>query len=87
MKKLAAVRQIKWLLSLFFMLLFLGLGYAQFNTYTGQPLIRLSDKDQQKLQQYERLRNVRHYEFKLQPRQSPYCAGRIYCVEQSTAIP
>ncbi|WP_122899420.1 hypothetical protein [Acinetobacter sp. B51(2017)] len=87
MKKLTVIKQIKGLMGFIVLLLFLGLGYHQFNRHTGQPLVRLADQDQQKLQQYQQLRRVKHYEFKLKPRQSLYCAGRIYCVEQSTASP
>ena len=87
MKKLTVIKQIKALMGFSVVLLFLGLGYYQFNRHTGQPLVRLADQDQQKLQHYQQLRRVKHYEFKLQPRQSVYCAGRIYCVEQSTASP
>lgn len=87
MKKLGVFRQKKCLVGLALVLLFLSLGYDQFNSYTGQPLVRLGDKECDQLRQYQRMRSIKHYEFKLQPRQSPYCAGRIYCVEQSAAAP
>jgi hypothetical protein len=87
MKKISVIGQLKWLLPLFVVLIFLALAYQQFSCYSSRPFVYLAEEQQQKLQQYQRVRAVVNDEFKLQPRQSSYCARRLYCIEQSTAVP
>lgn len=87
MKKLNWLHLPKWLLFGISLGLFIVLGYYQFYSNKGQPLVQLAQHDEERLLQYQRERSARHYEFKLQPRQSLYCAGRIYCIEQSATPP
>ena len=86
-KKPVRIKKVLWTLPSVFVLLFLSLGYQQFYCSTSQPFVRLADHQQDALRQYQLTRAARQYEFRLQPRQSYYCAGRIYCVEQSAPEP
>jgi Tfp pilus assembly protein PilN len=87
MKKLAMMKLYGVVLVSILIVIGLGIVYQQFFAYKSQPMVQLADQDQHRLQQYQRDRSVKHYEFKLQPRQSTYCAGRVYCIEQSTVNP
>ena len=87
MKKLNPLHLPKWFLVGISLLVFAMLGYYQFYSHQGKPLVQLAQQDEQRLLQYQRERTIKHYEFKLEPIQSSYCVGRIYCVEQSYPEP
>lgn len=87
MKRLSVLRQPKWLVSVMIVLLLAGLSYIQISNQRAAMMVKLGDSQQRQLLDYQRQAVVRHSEFEIQPRQSYFCAGRFYCVEQSVVQP
>ena len=87
MKKLSILRQPKWFMGLMIVLLLVGLGYIHISNQRASMMVKLVDSQQKQLLDYKRQGMIRHSEFKIQPRQSYYCAGRFYCVEKACLGP